>query len=220
MRNNRKLQNRLRQAREDLGWTRAQMAEKMDMTTMSVTNWENGNRALTLEKLVRMSEVTGFTVQYLLGFDDVHADWTKPLSIETLTTMHRMPVWTVARGWALVNAATKQLVFADQTAIDIAVAQEAVYGFPPVLAYSLYGAGEPLRLHEVEQRSRVWVEPITLDADLSLELRGWYHLHANRLVHNEFGNRFYLDNYGAKWLAFDNCFGDAGDKYEEEEDDL
>ncbi len=211
--------NRYRQAREDLGWSRAQMAKKMDMTTASVNNWENGNRALTLEKLVRMSEVTGFTVQYLLGFDDIQADWTRPLSKEALITMHRKPVWTTRYGWALVNAATSQLVFADQTAVDFALAQEAIYGFPPVLAYSLYGAGEPLRLHEVEERSRVWVEPISEDAKLSAELRGWYHLHDRRLVQNEFGNRFYLDTYGAKWLAFNDCFGDDPDDSEEDDSD-
>ncbi len=212
--------NRYRQAREDLGWTRAQMAKKMDMTTASVNNWENGNRALTLERLVRMSDVTGFTVQYLLGFDDIQADWTRPLSREMLVAMHRKPVWTASRGWALVNAATGQLVFADQTAVDFSLAQEAIYGFPPVLAYSLYGTGEPLRLYEVEERNRVWVEPISEDVKLSAELCGWYHLHDRRLVRNEFGNRFYLDTYGAKWLAFDNCFGDKGDSREDDEDDL
>ncbi len=200
--------NRLRQVREDLGWTRSQMAEKMSMDVSSVGNWENGNRALTLEKLVRMSEVTGFTVQYLLGFEDIHADWTKPLSRETLAVMHRIPVWTATRGWALVNSAAGLLVFADQTAIGIDALQEPLYGFPPVLAYSLCGMGEPLRLYEVEERDRVWVEPVSADIALSAELRGWYHLYKKRLVQNEFGNRFYLDAYGAKWLAFDNCFGD------------
>ncbi len=207
-----KIQYRLRQAREDLGWTRMQMAENMDMSLVTISQWENGKRALTLEKLLRMSDVTGFTVQYLLGFDDIRTDWTTPLSKETLVVMHRMPVWTVSNGWALVNTATWQLVFADQSAIKIDVLQEAIYGFPPVLAYSLYGAGEPLRLHEVEQSSRVWVELISTDIKLSSELRGWYHLHGKRLVQNEFGNRFYLDTYGAKWLAFKDCFGDSEDK--------
>lgn len=34
------------------------------------------------------------------------------------------------------------------------------------------------------------------------ELRGWYKVKA-RWVENEFGNRFYFDVYGSKWLAFD-----------------
>jgi len=39
-----------------------------------------------------------------------------------------------------------------------------------------------------------------------MELRGWHHLYEKRLVQNEFGHRFYLDTYGVKWLAFDDCF--------------
>lgn len=184
------------------------MAQKMNMDVTSVGNWENGRRALTLEKLLLMSEVTGFSVQYLLGFDDPQTDWTRPLSKASLAVMHRVPVWTAAYGWALVNNAIRSLVFADQTTVRIDTLQEKIYGFPPVLAYSLYGIGEPLRMDEVMERERVWVEPISIDPKLSLELLGWYHLHDDRLVQNEFGNRFYLDTYGAKWLAFDNCFGD------------
>jgi len=66
-----------------------------------------------------------------------------------------------------------------QMTLEIDAVQEPIYGFPPVLAYSLYGAGEPLTRIEVEYRSTVWVEPITLDIELSVELRGWYHLYGN-----------------------------------------
>lgn len=40
------------------------------------------------------------------------------------------------------------------------------------------------------------------DSELRNELRGWYWVQA-RFVQNEYGNRFYPDTYGAKWLAFD-----------------
>jgi len=200
-------QNRYRQVREDLGWSRAQMAEKLGVDNTTVGNWETGKRQMTLEKLVFMSEVTGFTVQHLLGFDNVQVDWTKPLSKEALAIMHRAPVWTASHGWGLVNNANRTLVFADLKTLDIDAVQEPLYGFPPVLAYSLYGTGEPLTRVQVEYRNTVWVEPITLDAQLSVELRGWYHLYEKRLVQSEFGHRFYLDTYGVKWLAFDDCFG-------------
>ena len=49
----------------------------------------------------------------------------------------------------------------------------------------------------------VWVEPISMDAALRDELRGWYHI-KRRFVENEVGQRFYFDFYGAKWLAFAN----------------
>ena len=76
---------------------------------------------------------------------------------------------------------------------------------PPSFALSLRGIGEPLDIDGIVLRERVWVEPITTDPDLTAELRGWYCPHGRRLVENEFGNRFYLDAYGAKWLAFESC---------------
>ena len=57
----------------------------------------------------------------------------------------------------------------------------------------------------------IWVEPITTDYDLAAELRGWYRLRGRRLVENEYGNRFYLDTYGAKWLAFESCLNNNMD---------
>lgn len=187
------------------------MAEKLGVDNTTVGNWETGKRQMTLEKLMFMTEVTGFSVQYLLGFDDVQVDWTKPLLKESLTIMHRSPVWTASYGWGLLNNADRILVFADLKTLEIDAVQEAIYGFPPVLAYSLYGTGEPLTRSEVEYRGTVWVEPITLDIELSVELRGWYHLYKKRLVQNEFGHRFYLDAYGVKWLAFGDCFGAKDD---------
>ncbi len=49
--------------------------------------------------------------------------------------------------------------------------------------------------------SEVWLEPISHDADLREELRGWYRV-CERWVENDYGTRFPIDTYGAKWLAF------------------
>lgn len=54
---------------------------------------------------------------------------------------------------------------------------------------------------ELRGYDEVWVEPISPDASLRSELRGWYRVKA-RHVENEVGQRFYFDFYGAKWLAF------------------
>ena len=108
-----KRNNRYRKAREDLGWSRAQLAAKMGVDTTTLGNWETGTRQMTLEKLTLLSEITGFSVEYLLGFDNEQVDWLKPISRNTLLTMHRSPVWCASNGWGLVNIATHTLVFAD-----------------------------------------------------------------------------------------------------------
>jgi hypothetical protein len=80
-----------------------------------------------------------------------------------------------------------------------------VYAVPLAFTLSLLGVCEPLDVDGLLSRDKLWVEPITADTDLAAELRGWYHPRGRRLVENEYGNRFYLDVYGAKWLAFEEC---------------
>ena len=46
-----------------------------------------------------------------------------------------------------------------------------------------------------------WVVPIGVSAEIQRELRGWYRLRG-AFVENEWKQRFYLDNYGVKWLSF------------------
>ncbi len=117
-----------------------------------------------------------------------------------------MPVWVSSLGWALVNSAKRQLVLADGTALPFEAIQEPIYVTPPAFTLKARGIGAPLQMDELTNLSRVWVEPVTTDSILADELRGWYHPRDNRLVENEFGNRFYLDTYGAKWLAFKACY--------------
>lgn len=212
-----KRKNRYRQAREDLGWSRAQLAAKMGVDATTLGNWETGTRQMTLEKLTLLSEITGFSVEYLLGFDNEQVDWLKPISRKNLLTMHRSPVWCASYGWGLVNIATHMLVFADLKYVSLDEVQEPLYAFPPVLAYALFGQGEPLLRSQVEMRQKIWLELITTDLELSIAYRGWYHLYEKRMVFNEFGHRFYLDNYGVKWLAFDDCFGFSQESHLDEE---
>ena len=197
--------NRCKQIREDLGWSRKEMADKMCVEQSTIGNWETGKRQINMEKVQLMSKVTGFSILYILGFEDVQVNWLKPLSKTALLTMHRRPVWTAALGWGLVNTAEEVLVFADQKTIPLESVQEPIYAYPPVLAYSLFGAGNPLLRDDVIRLKTVWVEAISTDIELSAELRGWYH-YQGHFVQNEYGTRFYLDTYGVKWLAFESCF--------------
>ena len=195
---------RYKQAREELGWSRAELAGKMGVDTSTLGNWESGKRQLTLDNLILMSEVTGFSVHYLLGIDEPQVDWTKPIDPKVLPTLHTSPVWTAGKGWGLVNSIIGSIMFTDGSSVPFSEMQEQCRAFPPAFAYSLHGVGIPLKRAEVEQRISVWVEAISVDTKLSGELRGWYH-NKVKFVENEIGQRFYFDMYGSKWLAFDDC---------------
>ncbi|MDR1321475.1 MAG: helix-turn-helix domain-containing protein [Gracilibacteraceae bacterium] len=201
-------QNRITRARMDAGLSVKELAEKLNVDITTVSNWESGRRQLTLERLMQLAGLLNVSAAYLLGESEGPPS-TEPVSAAALPILHRTPVWTKSRGWALVNAVAGTLVFADKSEIPFAEIPEPVYTVPPAFATGPRGAGEPLDIDSILSSERVWVEPISPDPELAAELRGWYRPRERRLVENEFGNRFYLDACGAKWLAFKDCLSHA-----------
>ena len=202
--------NRIAQARKDAGLSAKKLADMLDVDTTTLSNWESGRRQLTLDRLIQLAELLGISVTYLLGLDE-QVSYLGPVEKSKLPILHRMPVWTKNHGWALVNSIKKTLVFTDKSDISFEAVQEPLYMAPPSFSLSLRGVGALLSLNDIMSRDIVWVEPITTDYDLAAELRGWYRLRGRRLVENEYGNRFYLDTYGAKWLAFESCLNNNMD---------
>jgi len=196
--------NRIAQARKDAGLTSKKLAEMMEVDTTTLSNWESGRRQLTLERLTRLAELLDVSITYLLGVDE-QVPYLQPVVKPKLQILHRMPVWTKSYGWALVNSIEKTFVFADKSELSFDVVQESIYMVPPSFSQSMRGIGEPLEMYAIASQNRIWVEPITDDTELASELRGWYRPRGRLLVENEYGNRFYIDTYGAKWLAFDSC---------------
>ena len=199
------MNNRIREAREARRLSAVALAEKLQVHPSTLNNWESSRRQITPDKLIQLAEILGFTVDYLLGRDCALVPLTEPVPKESLPAMHGQPVWTETWGWMLVNIVEKAFVLKNLSLIPFDEIHEPIYMIPPALSISLRGVGNPLDIDAILERDRVWVEPITSDTDLAAELRGWYDLHEKRLVRNEFGNRFYINTYGTKWLAFEDC---------------
>ena len=78
---------RLRECREKAGYSQKQVALILKLSGPSVSNWENGKTRPTRENVVRLADVYGVTVDYLLGrsdsgpkgrrFKSCHLDHTK-----------------------------------------------------------------------------------------------------------------------------------------------
>ena len=196
--------NRIAQARLDAGLTTSELAEKLDVDKTTLSNWESGRRQLALDRLVQVAEILNVSVTYLLGLDE-YVSPMEPVSPASLTVLHRIPVWMRSKGWALVNSTKDVLVFADKSEMPFIEIQEPVYMVTPAFSLSLRGIGEPLDIAHIISSDRVWVEPVSADPELAEELRGWYHPSEHRFVENEYGQRFYMDTYGAKWLAYGSC---------------
>lgn len=178
-------------------------ARELGISQPTLSNWESGRKEPSIESLIKMAKFYDVSTDFLLGLSTDHdprPDWLCPVDAAMLPAIHDTPVYSPGRGWAFVDAIERHIRFPDGTFLPFAHAGE-LYLLPPALA--LPGAFEkrPLSRTEAQQLPEAWVEPISEDAHLRRELQGWYHVR-QRFVENELGQRFYFDNYNAKWLAF------------------
>ena len=199
------MQNRIKEAREQRKLYATQLAEKLQVHPSMLNNWEAGRRRIPSDKLVQMAELLGYSIDYLLGRESLPAVYTEPVDKKALPALHGQAVWTARHGWMLVNIGEKAFVLSDLSLIPFDEVNQPIYTIQPSMAYSLRGVGAPLCIEKLLNAERVWVEPVTSDTELAAGMRGWYFMYEKRLVQNEFGNRFYLDNYGVRWLAFESC---------------
>lgn len=168
----------------------------------TLSAWESERKSPSIDKLELMADVYETSTDYLLGRTETTVALPDTLvSSKTLPVLHGKPVWSPTYGWLLVNSIEQCFVQADGTTMPF-VETEELYLTPPAFLEPAAPEGEPLTLSNILLQKEIWVEPISADTNFRDELRGWYH-RKERFVENEYGNRFYLDTYGAKWLAFD-----------------
>ena len=197
---------RFKEARIQSGKSVAEVAKFLQVAETSVRNWDNGHKKPSLDLLVRLADLYGVTTDYLLG-RPVPSMSPKleyePVSPDALPTLHGFPVWDEHYGWGLVNSMERQihflggktLPFADTTKLST-LPRPFMIGYQPT--------NPPLTLEEVTSCDySIWAVPIGVSAEIQAELQGWYRVKGS-CVENEFLQRFHLDNYGSKWLAFQN----------------
>ena len=205
--------------------------EALGISQPTLSAWEGERKSPSIEKLEHMADVYGVSTDFLLGRTDGNHFSSSPLpsslssspsslptfspqnppdlsqapvSKENLVILHGKPVWCKEYGWMLVNAIEGCLLSAEGKKISFSETENGleVYRTAPVFAEGAVPEAPPLKMSEIADKEKIWVEPISKDETLREELRGWY-LVKERFVENEFGNRFYLDGYGVKWWGFD-----------------
>lgn len=99
--------NKILEARKAKGWTQQELAEHMGTSQQVVQRYEAGVRNLKASVLIRLSEVLGVTVAYLLGMTEAEPDTSqpefvsvplfgsiaagRPIEMETADTLHPIP---------------------------------------------------------------------------------------------------------------------------------
>ena len=176
-------------------------AKLLGISQPSLSAWESGRKSPTLDGLEKMADLYGVTTDFLLGRNQhslpKHDD---PILQQALRSMHGEPVWSDTHGWMMVDAITRRLIIDSETSLTFQDAGE-LYAVAPAFSLTDRPTAEPVSKSELSEYEEVWLEPISSDTQLRSELRGWYKV-KDRFAENEFGNRFYLDTYGSKWLAF------------------
>lgn len=176
-------------------------AEKLGVSQPTLSAWEGERKAPSIESLENMADLYGITTDFLLGRSDSYMlDSKQPISPHSLPAFHGRPVWSATYGWLLVNATDRQMVLPDGHTLPFSDVGE-LFICSPLFSEAELPKDPPLSRSELIHQHEIWLEPISPDSDLRRELQGWYRV-KDRFVENEYGNRFYLDTYGSKWLAF------------------
>ena len=176
-------------------------ADKLGISQPTLSAWEGERKSPSIESLEKMADLYGVTTDYLLGrSEQVDTNSSEPIAQNSLPIFHGKPVWSSKHGWLLVSAIDKILLFPDGKTLPFSNCGK-LFTQSQLFSESILPVDKPLTLSEIYNLEQVWLEPISPDSDLRNELRGWYTV-KKHFVENEYGNRFYLDTYSAKWLAF------------------
>lgn len=195
------MKNKFRTARQLKKLKVIEAAELLEISQPTLSAWETGNKAPSVEGGEKMADLYGVTTDFLLGRTDSEHSFDNMVSLnkKLLPILHEKPVWSARHGWMLVDYAKSHLIGCN-IIIPLEKAEE-LFIAPPTFAESSIPNSEPLLRNELQYGLQIWVEPISADSSLREELRGWYRV-KHHAIENECGNRFSLDSYGAKWLAF------------------
>lgn len=79
------MHTRIRKAREDMGYTREQFAEKLDVSVSYLAELERGRTGISVKMLVKVCNVLGLSADYVLFGSDRTEDECR------LDAIHRIP---------------------------------------------------------------------------------------------------------------------------------
>ena len=67
-------QERLKELRTAKNLSQQEIANKLDVSRVAYTNWENGNREPSYDNLINLSILLETSTDYLLGISDINRE--------------------------------------------------------------------------------------------------------------------------------------------------
>lgn len=82
--------NRLKELRKEKGLTQADLAELLEVTKVTIHNWETGVSSIKTDRLKKLCEIFDVDATYLLGYNNVKNEADIKVSVldETLKKLH------------------------------------------------------------------------------------------------------------------------------------
>lgn len=62
--------NRIEKLRTAYNWTQVQLAQRLNVSKQTVSNWENNNILPSVEMLVKLADIFSVSTDYLLSLDN------------------------------------------------------------------------------------------------------------------------------------------------------
>ena len=178
-------------------------ANKLGVSQPTLSSWESERKSPTIDSILKMSQLYNVSTDFLLG-NSVGGGATLEREAEipksNLRIMHGQPVWTDEYGWLIVDSINECMIAPDGINLPF-TCEIKIYYKTKEFTEGAIPKTKALSLEEINECDRVWVEPISIDANLRQELRGWYSVMSD-WVENSAGNRFLFGTYASKWLAF------------------
>ena len=178
-------------------------AEMLGVSQPTLSSWESERKSPTIDSILKMSQLYNVSADFLLGNGvggGILPDKSNEVPKSNLRIMHGQPVWADEYGWLIIDSINECMIAPDGVSLPFTSEVKLYYKTNEFIEGNLPRA-EALLLSEINEYDKVWVEPISPNAHLRQELRGWYKVMSD-WVENSAGNRFLYDTYMAKWIAF------------------
>jgi len=174
----------------------------LEVAQSTLSSWEAGRILPGPESLVKMAELYGVSVDYLLGNSPFYSfEASNPIPMESYPIFHGKPVWSDKLNYVIINTQENVTVSASGEKIPLTSAGNLYFVSTPGIQTD-FPLKKPLTKDEILHHQTVWVEPISQDITLREHLRGTYSV-KGIFVENTRGVKFFLDSYGATWLAYE-----------------
>ena len=84
--------NRIRELRQSMGWTQAQLGARVGMAKTTISGYEKGDHQVDPEMICKLCDLFGCTADYLLGRSTSPRPVISPEDAAVLDAYHALPL--------------------------------------------------------------------------------------------------------------------------------